>query len=251
MKQVVKRLLWTCLIWSGWCLGLRAEELPVIPVMPAEKPLQLSWPEKPLSTAELDANCSNLSERDPFRPGNCTYQFMVGYFPSTSVGPGGPAFDYLPIAVRFGYMLTDTICDKTCLRGNFETLLEVNYAPVLREFGSYVTGPNLILRYNYLQPDWIIVPYLQGGAGLAFTDAYKTPGMNVLGPGTGQDLIGQELEFLLRAEIGARLMITECVSFDAEFGFQHISNATLAPRNGGVNNIGFAIGFTYFFGKIK
>jgi hypothetical protein len=64
-----------------------------------------------------------------------------------------------------------------------------------------------------------------------------------------QELIGQEFEFLLRAELGLRCWLTESLSFDVEGGFQHISNAGIAVRNGGINNLGFSVGFTYSFGR--
>jgi hypothetical protein len=167
---------------------------------------------------------------------------MVGYFPKTAWGPGGPAFDYVPIVGRLGYMCTTPKWDGCILRGNFELLLEGLVAPVVRDFGSWVTGPNLLVRYNFVQPESALIPYAQLGAGFVFTDGWKTPAHI-------QELIGQEFEFLLRAEIGTRLMLTDRLSLDAEVGYQHISNAGIADRNGGVNNFGFSIGMTYFFGK--
>ena len=44
-------------------------------------------------------------------------------------------------------------------------------------------------------------------------------------------------------------MVTECVSLDVEAGIQHISNAGLARHNGGINNMGGSVGFTYFYGQ--
>jgi hypothetical protein len=38
-------------------------------------------------------------------------------------------------------------------------------------------------------------------------------------------------------------------SFDAEFMYHHISNASLADRNIGVNSFGGFVGFTYLFDK--
>ncbi len=184
---------------------------------------------------------ANLEARDPFQAGQCNFQFLFGYYKKTDWGPGGPPFDYSPFAFRYGLMLT-TPCDQHgCWRGNLETLLEINYSTVYGDFGSYLTGSNLLLRYNLVQQECAIVPYIQAGAGFVFTDAWKN---------RAQDLIGGEFEFLLRGEIGARYMLTEKCSLDAEVGYQHISNATIYQRNGGINNIGFSLGFSYFFGKL-
>src|SRR5262249_13745698 len=111
---------------------------------------------------------------------------------------------------------------------------------VTGQFGHYFTGPSALIRYNYRQPGWRLVPYIQGGAGIVLNDAYRTQ---------EQRLIGRWQEFLLQAEVGVRFQVTEHLSLDLEGGFQHISNARLAPRNGGINNLGVTVGFTYTFGN--
>ena len=231
-------------VW-GWAPGAGwGQDLPVVEAAPGPKLYEASWPEQPRSTAELDSHCSNLGERDPFTAGQCDLQVMAGMYNRSGLGPGGPPFDYVPIAFRFGYMVTSPLFDQTWARGNVEALLEAQYSPVIKEFGHYIVGPDLIFRYNFVQPECPLVPYIQGGAGFVFTDGYKWPSPY-------QRLIGEQFEFLLRAEFGIRFMVTECVSLDAEAGFQHISNARLAPRNAGVNNVGVTVGLTYFFGKPK
>lgn len=215
---------------------------PAGPVEPGEVLYDVDGSIRPAHIARCDANCSNLSERYPFSKWQCTFQAMAGYYQKTTAGPGGPAFDYVPLALRLGCICHTPCWDECFLRGCPEFLLEVNGCPVVRKFGSWVAGPNLIVRHNFVQPDWVVIPYIQGGAGLAFTDGWKTPPYY-------QALIGRQQEFLLRAELGARVMFTEFLSLDAEAGFQHISNAGLGKHNGGVNNLGFSLGFTYFFGK--
>lgn len=185
-------------------------------------------------------NAGSLAEQFPFNAGEMTFQFLSGYYNRTSWGPSGPGFSYAPQVARIGYMLTSPTEEHWLCRGSLEMLLELNYSPVLEEFGTYMTGPNLLLRYNFVQPECLLVPYIQGGGGFVLTDAWKAK---------HQDLIGQEFEFLLRGDIGARLMLLDCLSLDAEVGYQHLNNASLASRNGGVNAVGFSLGMTYFFGK--
>jgi hypothetical protein len=174
--------------------------------------------------------------------GTFTFQAVAGYFTRTGIGPGGPALDYAPVGVRLGYVISDP--QGGVLRGCAEALLEANYSPIIREFGTHFVGPNAILRYNFVHPDAWLVPYFQFGAGIAFTDAYKAPYPY-------QILIDNDLEFLLRAEAGARFMLTEDFSLDLEGGFQHVSNSGLGKHNGGINNAGCSVGFTYFFGKVR
>jgi hypothetical protein len=176
---------------------------------------------------------------------------MSGGFAQAGIGPGSTPFqrgqpntnlecNYLPQALRLGVICNDPHPDWNFCKGCFEVLLEYDYSVIVGDFGSYFTGPNAILRYNFVHPDCIVIPYIQGGAGFVFTDAYRD---------TTQHLIGEEFEFLLRAEVGLRTMITENLSLDIEGGFQHISNAGLAQRNAGLNTLGGMIGLTFFFGK--
>jgi hypothetical protein len=242
MNRTLVALALASALAGGGAAHVLAEGPPEAPHTPAEPIYDVDGSLRPSHIACFDANCSNLGERDPFSAWSGTFQVMAGWYQQVRLGPHGPPFDYIPLALRLGSICNTPSLDHCCLRGCVELLLEVNYCPVVKKFGSYVTGPDLIARYNFVQPDWVVVPYIQGGAGLAFTDGWRTPwGI--------QRLIGQELEFLLRGEAGARVMFTECVSLDAEFGFQHISNANLGRHNGGVNNVGFTVGFTYFFGK--
>jgi len=104
--------------------------------------------------------------------------------------------------------------------------------------GSYLLGPSIHVRYNFTQPEWKFVPYIQLGGGLTFTDAHEDQ---------SQRAIGQELEFTPQAAIGFRYLIDSQGSLDAEFIYHHISNAGLADRNLGINALGGMIGFSYFF----
>src|SRR5262249_26019315 len=104
----------------------------------------------------------------------------------------------------------------------------------------YFTGPCALVRYNFVHPECLVVPYFQAGAGLLLTDAYREQ---------GQHMIGRWQEFLLRAEFWLHFLVTERLSLDIEGGWQPTPNAGLADRNGGLNNFGFAIGFTYLLGS--
>ena len=183
-----------------------------------------------------------LAERDPFRAGSLTFQALPGYYNQTRVGPQGPPTDYAPLVLRLGYVFDKPTGDDY-LRGCFEAIVEANYSAVTHhDGGSFIAGPDAILRYNFVQPECSLVPYLQVGAGFVLNDAWK------LRQGQDQPLLGESFEFLLRAEAGVRYMISDCVSLDIEGGYQHISNAGLSRHNGGVNNLGGTVGFTYFFG---
>src|SRR5262249_34763394 len=96
--------------------------------------------------------------REPFTAGAVTLQFLSGYYPQTSLGPGGPPFEYIDLVARIGCTLHDPILNDTFFRGSWELLLENHASPVLRSFGSYVVGPGMLLRCNFVQPDAAVVP---------------------------------------------------------------------------------------------
>jgi len=173
-----------------------------------------------------------------------TLQFMGGYFAYTGLGPGAPFgstvdpnFDYAPINIRVGYLLTSPSDRNFLLRGVGEILVDVMVAPVTKGYADIVVGPSILLRYNFVQPNATLVPYIQGGAGFVYSDAYKTD---------GQDALGEAVEFILQCQVGVRWMLAANWSLDFEGGFQHISNAGFADRNGGVNDVGGSVGFTYY-----
>ena len=191
-----------------------------------------------------------------FPPGGWGVQLLAGYYPTSGGGSDGATvdallggvrprgrrvhFDYVPICVRLGYTFSRVRAEESWRRGTFELLLEYLAAPVTREFGSYVTGPSLLLRYNYQQPGWWIVPYTQAGAGVVFTDGYRDE---------TQRLIGGSTEFLLQMQAGVHVFVTDACSIDLEGGWQHISNADTQRRNAGANNVGGSVGLTYRFGR--
>ncbi|HYT93544.1 MAG TPA: acyloxyacyl hydrolase [Gemmataceae bacterium] len=173
----------------------------------------------------------------PFVRGGFTVELGVGaYGAPVGIGPHIPTFEYLPVNLRLGCMVT-TACGSGCLRGNLEALLELMAAPVTTGFGDVLGGPSLLLRYNFVQPHCRVVPYLQIGGGLLFTDAHEDP---------TQKAIGQSFEFLLQAGVGCRCFLNDHCSVNAEAGYQHISNAGLADRNLGVNALGGMLSFTYY-----
>ena len=130
--------------------------------------------------------------------------------------------------------------DDTCLRGKGEVLLEYTADTATGDFGHFVTGPSLLLRYNFQQPDRRFVPYIQGGFGIVFDDAYHEP---------NQHLVGGPVEFLSQAQLGFHYFLKPAWSLDVEGGYRHISNADIYSRNLGVNSLGGTIGFTYYVGR--
>ncbi|HLJ93809.1 MAG TPA: acyloxyacyl hydrolase, partial [Gemmataceae bacterium] len=179
---------------------------------------------------------------EAFAKHHATLQLLGGaYFSPVGLGPRTqPRFNFAPIDLRLGCMLYSPCPDACCLRGNIEALLELTAAPVIYGFGDIVTGPTILLRYNFVQPDWRLVPYLQGGGGFTYNDGYRDK---------SQRALGQAGEFYLQATAGFHYLLSSHCSIDLEGGYLHISNAGTNDRNGGINALGGSLGITYFFGN--
>jgi opacity protein-like surface antigen len=168
-------------------------------------------------------------------------QFNTGVLFSGIAGPKIRKFDYEQTNLRLGWMLNSPGDVDNPFRGNVEAVLELSGSGVFSDYGSVVFGPTGLVRYNFVQPNWFAVPYIQIGAGIVYIDAYET---------ASQRAIGQAFEFTPQAGVGVRFLIDDNWSLDVEGKFHHISNAGIANRNLGVNAGGGFIGFTYFFDKL-
>ena len=146
-----------------------------------------------------------------------------------------PTFNYARTSIRLGWMLNDPGAKKSLFRGNWEAVFELSSSAIFKGSGDYIMGIAALLRYNFLQSDSQLVPYIQGGAGIAYTDAYYYPA------------IGQGFNFTPQASMGLRYLVNRFLSIDAEAMFHHISNAGLDSRNKGVNSFGGYVGITYYF----
>jgi hypothetical protein len=114
----------------------------------------------------------------------------------------------------------------------------VTTAAVLRGPGNIVVGPSALVRRNFAEEGSPQTIYVQAGAGIVYNDAYRDP---------YQRAIGQADEFYLSVAVGYRYALSCQWAFEAELGFVHISNADLAPRNGGINALGASVGLVYSF----
>jgi hypothetical protein len=173
------------------------------------------------------------------RKNQLTLQLTNGALASpVGIGPNTKAFNYSMHNLRFGWILNEPRWNGHPLDGAVEVIAEISGSAVFEGAGSYLIGPSFHLRYNFTQPDWKIIPYVQIGAGFTFTDAYQD---------RSQRAIGQELEFTPQSSVGFRYLIDSQWSVDAEFIYHHISNAGLADRNLGINALGGMVGVSYFF----
>lgn len=144
-----------------------------------------------------------------------------------------PTVNYTLTELQVGWMLTD-VNHAGWLRGNVELIGAVMGGTVFDGKGSYMVGGTLMARYNFIQPDWRWVPFVQGGAGAELTDF-------------DQFLIGEHFNFNLDIGAGVRYFIRQDWSLNAECRYQHLSNAKLSSHDIGINALGPMIGISHFF----
>jgi len=144
-----------------------------------------------------------------------------------------PTINYTITEVQVGYMLGD-VKGEGGLRGNFEFIGEGFGSAIFHGPGSFIAGITLWGRYNFVQPGWRFVPFLQAGAGLTSTDVPHR-------------YVGQPFNFNLELGAGTRFFVAPRWALAAEFRYQHISNANTGRHNLGINAAGPILGVSYFF----
>jgi lipid A 3-O-deacylase len=144
-----------------------------------------------------------------------------------------PNLDYVTGYGQIAYTVTSPGSDGF-FRGSFQLAPEIFGAGITHGSGNYIAGATLWFRYNFVQPGWRLVPFIEaGGGGTTLDIPHKYD--------------GNDFNFNLDGSVGVRWFVADHWSLNAEYRFQHISNANLWSRNIGVNTSGPAVGISFFF----
>ncbi len=136
---------------------------------------------------------------------------------------------------RWGKVLTDDVLSGW-LRGNFEFALEVlPYYSVYQEgdnaFGASFTP--VILKYNFIHHGKV-KPFATIAGGLLITNHDVPQNTN-------------NLNFTPQGGFGIHYLTSPKRAITGEIKYVHVSNASLANQNSGINaSIHFTIGYTWF-----
>ena len=171
---------------------------------------------------------------DNFKFGSC--EFSLGVAPMFSpIGndKGRPVVNWVEGFAQFGWMATD-IHGSGFLRGNIEAVGEAFAGGIYEETGNYVAGGSIMGRYNFIPQNSHLSPYVQVGVGGEMMDI-------------DHQYDGHNFNFNVVAMGGLRYFIKPRLSLNAEFRYQHLSNANTGDRNIGINAVGPALGISWFF----
>lgn len=196
--------------------------------------------------AELRAGVEPLSPIitsepwEPFAKGRMELELLAGGFGSFNGKgrPTAPNMSYGLGEVRLGWMLTDPT-GSGAFRGNYEFLLGAFGGFINDGPGDYLVGGEVVLRYNFVQPEATVVPFIQLGFGGAYSDAAEED--------TIQKMLGADWSFQLQAALGVRWFLSERWALTTALQYQHFSNAKFNERNKGVDALGGFIGVSHFF----
>lgn len=176
--------------------------------------------------------------KGPFAKGTLELEDVSGAFFFFDTGRNNrPAIDYALNSLRLGIMLYDPQ-GPGLLAGNFEIMGEIFGGGIFDGPGDVLAGSTLIFRYNFVQPQARIIPYLQVGAGGVYTN---------IDEGESRGLISLPVEFNLQANGGFRYMLNDRWSLILEAAYRHVSNAEIKKPNFGLDNIGGNVGFGFSF----
>jgi Lipid A 3-O-deacylase (PagL) len=140
--------------------------------------------------------------------------------------------------VSYGWMLTDVRGDGLC-RGNWEFLVDAIGGGIFDGPGDVIFGIGIGLRYNFVRPHPVVVPFAEIGGGGVYSDAANDDGV--------QRVFGSDFLFQLHGALGLRFMVSDHFAVTLKAEYLHFSNAGLAGRNHGMNGLGGALGVSFFY----
>ncbi len=153
-----------------------------------------------------------------------------------------PNYEMVPVAMILRWQLYGPR-GPWLLRGNTEFDFGAEYVGIPRGPESMYTGPLIGVRYNFVQPNTSLVPFLEMRGGLGYTDAAGPWEVKHHLGDVGQ---GQKFTFTFSLGSGIRYDFNDRYSASLAVSFRHISNLYMSePKyyNHGINVVGGLMGF--------
>jgi opacity protein-like surface antigen len=165
-----------------------------------------------------------------------------GSWSNVRSGQPNQAYTVVPISLSASLKLDDVSLDNFLggwLRGYSEFFFRGDYEQIVHGPENHFEGIMVGPRYNFVQPGWKIVPYVEGGVGIGFADS---------NPAWGG--LGQDFNFTFEAGAGAKYNISDDFYVRLGVEYQHVSNAGLSePQfpNHPIDELGPKLSFGYSF----
>jgi Lipid A 3-O-deacylase (PagL) len=178
------------------------------------------------------------AQEPSFQAGTKEVEVLTGAAVALTWGGIRETYNYAEGQLRLGWMLNTPSDAPGFFRGNFELLASTSGAYIYNGPGTKFGTLDVLLRYNFVQPNAMLVPYYQSGVGVFVSDIANDK---------TQSEIGSTVEIDVQSALGLRVMLPGKWSVRGEFIYQHVSNAGLEGRNIGINAIGGLFGLSHSF----
>lgn len=183
-------------------------------------------PQQPLT---IDHRASN---QGGMRAGLQDIELILGYGKAHAIfGTQDDRRQYVILNPRWGIFLTDVV-GKIPYKGALELLFEPIAMFQFEPEKRYAVGLSALFRYNF----WTgskVTPFFDAGAGILQTDF-------------GLPEQGSNFNFQPQVGVGLHLLLQSGTALTFQYRFHHISNASIADPNLGINSSLFLIGISFF-----
>jgi opacity protein-like surface antigen len=187
-------------------------------------------------TPPATGQCSMCSEKD------WTIELGAGAaWSNVRSGQPNQAYTVVPINLTASLAVDDVSLDNFLggvLRGYTEFYFEGQYEQIVHGPENHYEGIMVGPRYNFVQPGWKVIPYVEGGVGIGFADSNPAAGG-----------LGQDFNFTFSAGAGAKYNINDDWFVRLGVEYQHVSNAGLSDPipNHPIDELGPKLSFGYAF----
>jgi len=162
----------------------------------------------------------------------------------SNVRSGAPnqAYTIVPISLTASLAVDEVSLDNFLggwLRGNTEFYFRGDYGQIVHGPENHYEGILVGPRYNFVQPGWDVIPFIEGGVGFDFADSQPQAGG-----------LGQDFNFSFDVAVGFKYKITEDFYTRLSCEYQHFSNAGMSePTNPNhpIDSLGPKLAFGYSF----
>lgn len=174
-----------------------------------------------------------------------TLELGSGVLWSNARAEGYAGYTLEPIQLTAGLAVDDVSLDNFLggvFRGYTEFLFRGEYNVVSEGAGeNWVAGVMVGPRYNFVQPGWKVIPYVEGTVGVDFADSH--------GGLSNYNGLGQDFNFSFETGAGAKYQINCDWSLRLGVQYKHVSNAGLsAPlKNNPLDAVGPVLSVGYSF----
>jgi opacity protein-like surface antigen len=163
-------------------------------------------------------------------------------FSNVRSGQPNQPYTLVPIDLTASLKLDDVSLDNVMggvLRGYSEFFFQGQYQDIVRGPETHYEGIMVGPRYNFVQPGWKVVPFIEGGVGVGFAESRPEAGG-----------LGQDFNFSFEMAAGAKYLINDDFFLRLTVEYQHVSNAGLSePQfdNHPIDALGPILSFGYAF----